>query len=149
MLLSACLYTVSLSLFFSSWYISSLSFFLWNLYRDARYRYKSFLFLFIQRNMSNTTPTPTPTTTQLETLQSLIDAERSYLDNLQLIDSVYMDLQCCVSLSNIRTRNCLHSGWSNCNLLRLISVNCSSAFKILFQSISHFMMYSLFHVIMI
>ncbi|KAL7319995.1 hypothetical protein PS15m_003068 [Mucor circinelloides] len=37
--------------------------------------------------MSNTTPTPTPTTTQLETLQSLIDAERSYLDNLQLIDS--------------------------------------------------------------
>ncbi|CAO0791506.1 unnamed protein product [Mucor circinelloides] len=35
--------------------------------------------------MSNTTPTPT--TTQLETLQSLIDAEKSYLDNLQLIDS--------------------------------------------------------------
>ncbi|KAL9555834.1 hypothetical protein MBANPS3_002171 [Mucor bainieri] len=34
--------------------------------------------------MSNTTSTTTP---QLETLQSLIDAEKSYLDNLQLIDS--------------------------------------------------------------
>lgn len=89
--------------------------------------------------MSNTT---TSTTAQFETLQSLINAEKSYLDSLQLIDSVYMDLHCRVSLSNIWPRNYLHSGWSNCNLLRLISASCSSAFKTFLQPISPFMMYS-------
>lgn len=43
---------------------------------------------------------PSTTATQLEILQSLIDAEKSYLDNLQLIDSVYtmMDLRCLLSV---------------------------------------------------